>query len=201
MSALLIRSGQPRLRLDAGKHAGERQPARGVMNMPLLVGRSRLAIGPDRAHFPTVSGFNLNRQEFEFPRDFGGGLNLLFVPFLQPQQVVVNTWIPFANELEAAYPDLVYYELPTIDALPALSRTFINEGMRAGIPNAKARARTITLYVDTANFMRALDIPSKDAVHILLVVRQGSILWRTTGSFAEAQGRALAQAIASYPRQ
>ena len=169
--------------------------------MPLLVGRSRLAIGPDRAHFPTVSGFNLNRQEFEFPRDFGGGLNLLFVPFLQSQQDVVNTWIPFANELEAAYPDLVYYELPTIDALPALSRTFINEGMRAGIPDAKARERTITLYIDTARFMRAIGIPTKNDVHILLVDRRGSILWRTTGSFDAAKGGELTQALETYLRR
>ena len=89
-------------------------------------------------------------------------------------------------------------ELPTIDALPALSRTFINEGMRAGIPNAKARARTITLYVDTARFMRALDIPTKNDVHILLIDRQGGILWRTTGSFDEAKGSELAKAIETY---
>ena len=166
--------------------------------MQLLVRRSRLEVGSDGAQFPTVSGFNLNRQEFEFPRDFRGDLNLLFVPFLQPQQLIVNTWIPFADELESIFPELAYYELPTIDALPALSRTFINEGMRAGIPNAKARERTITLYVDTARFMRALDIPTKNDVHVLLVDRQGGILWRTTGSFDAAKGRELAQAIETY---
>ena len=95
-------------------------------------------------------------------------------------------------------PELAYYELPTINELPALSRTFINEGMRAGIPNAKARERTVTLYIDLARFMRALGIPSKNEVHVLLVDRQGSILWRTTGSFDEAKGRALAGAIAAH---
>lgn len=166
--------------------------------MPLLVRRSRLEVGSDSVKFPTVSGFNLNRQELEFPRDFRGDLNLLFVPFLQYQQAVVNTWIPFADQLEAAWPGLAYYELPTIQELPALSRTFINEGMRAGIPDARARARTVTLYIDLAQFMRALGIPGKDEVHVLLVDRQGSILWRTTGSFDEAKGRALAGAIAAY---
>ena len=144
---------------------------------------------------PAVSGFNLNRQELEFPRDFRGDLNLLFVPFLQPQQFVVNTWMPLADELEAVFPELAYYELPTIDTLPALSRTFINEGMRAGIPNAKARERTITLYIDTARFMRAIGIPTKNDVHILLVDRRGGILWRTTGSLEQGKGRALAKAI------
>ena len=157
-------------------------------------------VGSDSVQFPTVSGFNLNRQEFEFPRDFRGDLNLLFVPFLQPQQYIVNTWISFADKLESSFPELTYYELPTIDELPALSRTFINEGMRAGIPNAKARERTITLYISTAKFMQAIDAPTKNDVHILLVNRQGSILWRTTGSFDEAKGRALAQAIETYLR-
>jgi len=169
--------------------------------MPLLVQRSRLEVGSDSVQFPTVSGFNLNRQELEFPRDFGRDLNLLFVPFLQPQQFIVNTWMPFANELEAVFPELTYYELPTIDALPALSRTFINEGMRAGIPDAKARERTITLYIDTARFMRAIGIPTKNDVHILLVDRRGGILWRTTGGFDEGKGRALAKAIETYVKR
>ena len=169
--------------------------------MPLLVRRSRLEVGSDSVKFPTVSGFNLNRQELEFPRDFRGALNLLFVPFLQFQQTIVNTWIPFADKLESSFPELAYYELPTINELPALSRTFINEGMRAGIPNARARERTVTLYIDLARFMRALGIPSKNEVHVLLVDRQGgTIVWRTTGSFDEAKGRALAQAIETYLR-
>ncbi|MGE5532539.1 MAG: hypothetical protein ACM3VW_10540 [Bacteroidota bacterium] len=163
--------------------------------MPLLVRRSRLKVSSDRVRFPAVSGSNLNREELEFPRDFRGALNLLFVPFLQSQQTIVNTWIPFADQLESSLPELAYYELPTINELPALSRTFINEGMRAGIPNAKARARTVTLYIDTAKFMGALGIPSKEEVHVLLVDRGGEILWRTTGSFDEAKGSALAGAI------
>jgi len=166
--------------------------------MPLLVRRSRLEVGSDRVKFPTVSGFNLNRQELEFPRDLRSDLNLLFVPFLQYQQTVVNTWVPLADTLESSYPEFAYYELPTIDELPALSRTFINEGMRAGIPDARARDRTVTLYIDMPKFMRALGIPSKNEVHVLLVDRPGGILWRTTGSFDEAKGRALAGAIASY---
>jgi len=120
------------------------------------------------------------------------------VPFQQFQQAVVNTWIPLADQLEFSFPEFAYYELPTINELPALARTFINEGMRTGIPNARARARTVTLYIDLARFMRALAIPDRNEVHVLLVDRQGSILWRTTGSYDEARGRALTGAIAAY---
>ena len=56
--------------------------------------RSRLLVVKDEKHFPVVSGFNLNRQEFEFPRDFGAELSLVIVPFQQWQQNTVNTWVP-----------------------------------------------------------------------------------------------------------
>ena len=165
------------------------------MSWRLLVGRSRLSISSDKIHFPTVSGYNLDRQEFEFPRDFAGDLNLLFVAFSRRHQLIINTWLPFAQELEFSNPGLVYYELPTIDEMPVLSRTFINEGMRAGIPDPKARQRTITLYIDTSSFMEATEIPNKNDVHILLVNRDGEILWRTTGDFEEGKGSELLKAI------
>lgn len=161
-------------------------------NMP---SRSLLNLTRQDVHFPTVSGFNLNRQEFVFPRDFAGDLNILFVPFLQRQQLVVNTWVPFAQQTESAFPGVVYYELPTIDEMPAISRMFINEGMRAGIPDQTARERTITLYLDTQRFRQVLDIPGRDEVHILLVNREGEILWRTTGVYDAQKGEALLKAI------
>jgi len=148
--------------------------------------------------FPTVNGSNLQRAKLTLPQDFAGDYNLLFIAFHQWHQDEVNTWIPLAESCEAQYPGLVYYELPTIRSLNALSKFFINEGMRAGIPNPKARERTVTLYIDLEKFMRALSIPTKDEVHVLLVDRQGSILWRTTGSFDEAKGSALAEAIVAH---
>ena len=46
----------------------------------IFVRKSRLQINSDKIHFPTVTGSNLERHEFEFPRDFAGDYNLLFVP-------------------------------------------------------------------------------------------------------------------------
>ena len=79
----------------------------GLMAWRLLVGRSQLIITSDKLLFPTVSGFNLDRQELEFPRDFAGELNLIFIAFLQQQQLVVNTWLPYAQEVEGTFPGVV----------------------------------------------------------------------------------------------
>jgi hypothetical protein len=172
----------------------------GLIAWRLLVGRSQLVVTSDKVHFPTVSGFNLDRQELQFPRDFAGELNLIFIAFLQEQQSVINTWIPYAQEVEYTFPGMVYYELPIIDELPVISRTFINEGMRAGIPDPKARQRTITLYIDLQKFMQATGIPDNSDVHILLVNRAGEILWRATGNFEQVKGDELVKTIENAKR-
>ena len=166
-----------------------------VVMTRILVGESFLIVDRPDPHFPRVSGNNLDRQEFEFPRDFEGELNLVIIPFLQKQQLDVNTWIPAAQELERSYPGLVYYELPTIYKLPALSRTFINEGMRAGIPDQTSRERTITLYLDKETFKAALKITSEDVISLFLIDRQGNILWREEGRFTEEKVTGLIEVI------
>jgi hypothetical protein len=164
----------------------------------LFPGKSRLAIDREGLHFPVVSGYNLDREEIEFPRDFGGDLNLVIVPFQQYQQTIVNTWIPFAQQTERDTPGFMYYELPTIYNLPAFARGFINEGMRAGIPDQTARERTITLYLDKDPFKAALGIQDEDDIHLFLVDRQGEILWRSSGAYTEGKADALREVLQGY---
>jgi hypothetical protein len=145
--------------------------------------------------FPQVRGTNLERQQVRLPHDFEGHFNLLLIAFQQWQQRLVDSWIPVAQHLEQQYPGLVYYELPTIQSRNILAKTFINEGMRAGIPNPKARQRTITLYLDKRVFRRALAIDREDTIHILLINRQGEVLWRAEGQYNEEKNLALTRAI------
>jgi hypothetical protein len=130
-----------------------------------------------------------------FPNDFAGEFNLVIVPFQQYQQRTVNTWIPFAQEIEASFPGFIYYELPTIYEMPLLSRTFVNEGMRAGIPDQTARERTITLYLDKEKFKSALDIPSEDDIYLFLVDRNGEIFWRSDGVYTQEKAENLLDTI------
>jgi len=157
--------------------------------------KSKLLITPGNKQFPIVSGDNMNRQEFEYPRDFGGDLNLVIIAFQQYHQFTVNTWIPFAQEIETTYPGFIYYEFPTINEIPAISRTFINEGMRAGIPDQTARERTIPLYLDKDAFNSALDIPNENDIQLFLVDQNGYIIWRTTGEYTENKASELTKVI------
>jgi hypothetical protein len=151
--------------------------------------------------FPTVSGSNLQRNKLTLPQDFQGELNLVLIAFHQWQQRQVDTWIPFARQLEKDHPAVRYYELPTIQRLNTLARTFINEGMRAGIPDLVARERTITLYLDKKAFREALQLPGEDDIHVLLLDRQGRVLWRAEGAFTPDKGESLAAAIRGGPHE
>jgi len=145
--------------------------------------------------FPTVSGSNLLRQKRILPQDFQGKLNLVFIAFQQWHQMEVDSWIPLAKELEQRYEDLAYYELPTIQSMNSLSKMFINEGMRAGIPNPKTRDRTITLYLNKKDFRAALGMPDEDHIYILLIDRQGKEFFRGRGRYTQESEVALRQAL------
>jgi hypothetical protein len=122
----------------------------------------------------------------------------VIVPFQRYQQTLVNTWIPTAQEIEASYPGFIYYELPTIYEMPVISRTFLNEGMRAGIPDQTARERTITLYLNKETFKSALDIPTEDDIYLFLINRNGEILWRTKGAYTTDKANELLQFIQDH---
>ena len=145
--------------------------------------------------FPAVTGSNLQRKKLALPQDFQGELNLVLIAFQQWQQTRVDTWLPFARQLEEAHPGVRYYELPTIQRLNVLARTFINEGMRAGIPDPVARERTITLYLDKNVFREALQLHGEDDIYVMLVNRQGRVLWRGEGAFTPEKGESLGAAV------
>ena len=149
----------------------------------------------DTARFPTVTSKNLEGRAMTLPRDFAGTRNVVFVAFQRDQQAEVDTWVPFVKGTVGRIPGTEYYEVPTIGPLIRLLQWTINRGMRGGIPDVKARERTVTLYLDKAPFKRSLGIASEDTIHVFVVDRAGQVSWRETGAFTEAKGAALADAL------
>ena len=151
-----------------------------------------------RAHFPAVKASNLEKRELSLPADFEGERNLLLVAFEREQQKDVDTWLREMKRFEESDPGFLYYELPTIQRPVALARWFIDSGMRRGIPDRKARERTITLYLDKKPFCDALLITDQKKIYALLVDRAGKILWRSEGDFDETKGASLRIALGEH---
>ena len=143
------------------------------------------------AVFPTVEGSNLDGRTMRLPQAFEGSLNLVIVAFKREQQADVDTWMPQALALQQATPGLKVYELPVLGRGYRLLRGFIDGGMRSGISDAAARARTITLYIDKTPFKRSLGIATEDRICTLLVTPSGEVVWRADGPMTEAAAERL----------
>lgn len=148
--------------------------------------------------FPQVTGANLLRQKLTLPDDFKGNLNLVFVAFQQWQQSEINTWIPDVMEWEKQFPGLVYYELPVIEDRQNLYKWFINEGMRAGIPNPLTRERTIPLYLHKEDFTRSLEMTDEEHIYILLLNSDHHEIARYRGGYSQEAGNNLSNVLAGY---
>jgi hypothetical protein len=149
------------------------------------------AISEQQMKLPNVSGSNLLRQKIELPSDLRGNLNLLFIAFYQWQQMEVNSWLPFVHEIEQTQSGFHYSELPIIKRMNVLAQKFVNEGMRAGIPDHSNRERTITLYLDKQAFKRELNMPDEDHIYVLLTDQAGKVLWCARGEMTVEYSQSL----------
>ena len=167
------------------------------MNTILLLGflMSMVQTSGVSVQFPKVEGRNLEGRAFHLPADFEGDVNVVLVAFKREQQADVDTWTPALKSLATGHPTMRVYELPTLGRRYRLIRSFIDGGMRGGIPDAAVRAATITLYIDKAPFERALGITSEDKIEVFLVDRTGRIHWRTRGRFTDAAEAELKQRL------
>ena len=145
--------------------------------------------------FPPVEGRNLEGRAFHLPADFEGDVNVVLVAFKREQQADVDTWTRVLHGFAARSGTMRVYELPTLGRRYRVIRSFIDGGMRDGIPDAAVRAATITLYIDKAPFERALGITSEDEIQVFLVDRGGRIHWRGRGRFSDAAAAELEQRL------
>jgi hypothetical protein len=133
--------------------------------------------------FPNARGKNLLKRELNLPKDFDGDLNVVFIAFRRNQQPAIDTWIPELKKLLSKFPKTRYYEVPTIKKFPGFVQSFINGGMRRGIPDQDSREATVTLYLDKKNFLGTLGITDEKKIYVVLVDRKGKIFGKWEDKF------------------
>lgn len=134
----------------------------------------------ENGYFPFVNGINLNGKKYHLPQDFNNDLNIIAIGFEREHQQIIDTWIPEIDKIinsNQTKKNIKFYELPLIYELKPISRTWINNGMRFGIPNEIARARTITVYTNRNKFLEIMKMQS-DKVYIIVLDKRGKIIWQ-----------------------
>jgi hypothetical protein len=141
--------------------------------------------------FPKVEGDNLERKHFKLPEDLEGELNLVIIPFKRTQQPLVDEWNEYLKPFIESTENLYLYEIPTLSNGFKFISFMIDGGMRAGIFDKDTRNHTITLYLNKKKFKKALDIKTENNIYIMLLKKDGQILWRTEGQVTKAKIKSL----------
>lgn len=157
-----------------------------------LLGAAGQTAADTQPMFPTLEADDLNGREVTLPGDFPGNPTLVFVAFKQGQQGAVNEWVA-ALDL-ADRPEVPWVELPTINKGFRVMKGFVDNGMRSGITATDARARTISIYGQSA-LMDPLGMESKDQIFTLVVRQNGEVLEMVRGAPDDNKISALSAAM------
>ncbi|MBU6280943.1 hypothetical protein KGQ64_01780 [bacterium] len=149
---------------------------------------------PVSSGFPDVTGIDLEGREVRLPSGLSGSPRIVVVAFEREQQADVDTWIRAVEPLLAARPSARLYEVPVIGSSSAPFRFWLNNGMRAGIPDEAARRRTVTVYTDRDGFLAAVGA-RRESIGTLLLDDGGRISWRTDGPADPGKVAGLAAAM------
>ena len=140
---------------------------------------------------PELRGDTLSGRHAALPRDVAGNVALLVFGFSYDSRFAVEDWIKRFRAEFGQNPKITFYEIPMIGGPARLAKWFIDGGMRKGTAKAD-QDHVITIYGATAPWEERLGVTAKDAAYLILLDRQGNIVWRHGGKFEESPYKDLA---------
>jgi hypothetical protein len=152
-----------------------------------------LAVPAAAQVLPPITASDLNKKKISWPRDLTADRTLLIIAFDRAQQAQVDGWVAGLRLKAPGAPP--WYEVPLINNPGGIIRSFIDGGMRRGIPNVQDRAHVVTLYGDKKAVMKAMALTSEKTVHALVVDRTGRILARVSGAYSVADALLITRAL------
>ena len=133
--------------------------------------------------FPVVTGESLEKNMVRIPNDFKGDFTLLLIGYKQNSQFDIDRWL---IGLDMTNTKVDVYEIPTIAGLfPRMFSTFIDNGMRKGIPKALWKG-IITVYEDGERIQAFTGNQNPNNARVLLLDKNGVILYFYDEGFSVA---------------
>lgn len=133
------------------------------------------------ARFPDISSYNLAKARVNFPGGFAGQINLLLISFQPEQRKQIDSWMPVAQALQHTNFNFHWYQLPVSSSELWIFRWWDNASMRSDETDPETWPWIVPLYLDKDSFRHSLQIPGEKQISVLLVDRQGNVLWRAEG--------------------
>jgi len=144
--------------------------------------------------FPTVSGESLEKIEIEMPQYFNGSKVILLLGYKQDSQFDIDRWLIGLDQTETK---VKVYELPTIQGLfPRMFSTFIDNGMRKGIPK-ELWGGVITIYSDGSVIQEFTGNENGNNARVLVIDENGKVIYFYDRGFAVSALNQLRQKLAN----
>ncbi|HSY02634.1 MAG TPA: hypothetical protein VK819_10775 [Acidobacteriaceae bacterium] len=148
--------------------------------------------------FPSVTSYNLDKQRVTLPSGMEGQIDLLIISFASEQQQEVESWLPVAQALQHTNFQFRYYQLPVSVRVNFVFRWWETSSMRSDQTDPVTWHWIVPLFIDRPKFLQDLDISNVKQTVVLLVDRQGHVLWRASGSFSEDKRPGLMEAANAH---
>jgi len=155
-----------------------------------LVAQLKSQVSPSLV-LPSVTAYALDRVKVTLPGDFAAPLNLLILSFQRDQQSAVDGWVPVVARINGANVKVQPWSLPISPRENILYRWWLNASLRGSLAPGQPRHFTVPLYIDKAQFLRSLQVPSEQQIVLLLTDRAGHVLWREAGPVTDDKKAAL----------
>lgn len=124
--------------------------------------------------FPSVSGESLEKQEVAIPEAFSGKKTLLLIGYKQDSQFDIDRWLIGLDMTET---QVDVYELPTIAGMfPRMFKTYIDNGMRKGIPKSLWKG-VITIYNDGDKIQQLTGNTNGNNARVALLNEKAEIIY------------------------
>lgn len=125
-------------------------------------------------NFPSITGTSLEKEELSIPAMFTEELTLLLVGYKQDAQFDIDRWLIGLDMTKTVLP---VYELPAIQGMfPRMFSTFIDNGMRSGIPKPLWKG-VITIYKDGDKVQQFTGNVNPNNARVILLNQAGEIIY------------------------
>jgi hypothetical protein len=119
-----------------------------------------------------ASGESLEGNAISMPADFTGQYTLLLFGYVQNSQFDIDRWL---IGLDMTQTQVAAYEIPTIKGMaPRMFSTFIDNGMRKGIPKELWKG-VVTVYEDGEKVQRFTGNQNPNNARVMLLNEAGVI--------------------------
>ena len=135
--------------------------------------------------FPRLQEENLDGRQVVLPDAVAGRVTVLVVGFSHASSTPSGAWAKRVQDDFGKTPNFALYQLAVIEDAPRMIRGMITSGMKKGVPENQ-RAYMVPVVHQEAELKKLVNYGAADDAYIVVLDRNGKVVWQTHGSTAGA---------------